>query len=90
MVVPELDAATMLVCNTVLMKMTASFSFTSLQHQDVSFITAVTKLELLITPEQLWRLLALQVMKKYNNVEENVRIISIQYFGGDMEEFRCV
>jgi len=48
MVVQEPDAATMLVCNTVLMKMTASFSFTSLQHQDASSTTAAMRLEFLL------------------------------------------
>merc|ERR1711928_220459 len=56
MVVPELDAATMLVCNIVLMKMIASFSFTSLQHQDASSTTAATKPEFLLTLVRLSKL----------------------------------
>jgi hypothetical protein len=43
MVAPELDVATMLACNIVLMKMIASFSFTSLQHLDASFTTAAKR-----------------------------------------------
>eukprot|EP00493_Phyllostaurus_siculus_P000145 UN00147 len=56
MVVPELDAATMLVCNIVLMKMIAKFSFTSLQHPDVSFTTAAKRPELRLTLALLLKL----------------------------------
>jgi len=54
-VVPELDAATMFACNTVLMKKIASFSFTSLQHPVASFTTAAMKSELQLTLVRLSR-----------------------------------
>jgi len=53
--VPGPDVVTMLVCNIALMKMTASFSSTSLQHQDASCTTAATRPELQLTPVRLSR-----------------------------------
>merc|ERR1712131_363009 len=64
MVVPELDAATMLACNIVLTKMIASFSSTSLRRLDASFTTAATRLEFLLTLVLPLRSLVLQLRQR--------------------------
>jgi hypothetical protein len=62
MVVKALVAVTILACNIVLMKLNAISFFTSLQHLDVFFTTAVMTLEPPLILELPWRSHVLQVL----------------------------